>query len=170
MGATGRRVHPRRMPNGVYPVPKRLSLGLWLRVRVNRLPLDDRLAHGAGPTSSDALALRADQLMRERLELAGMIERALESARRPAPAFSAQAPLRREEIRDCADDLLALAHRLREAVPTDVRGVALASCLLTDGASPLYLERAGSLRYAVRSARLALDPVGVPVAAVPAAA
>lgn len=163
MGAAGPPKHPLVMPNGVYPVPKstpRPRLGLRLRVHLNRLPLDDRLAHGDGAASSDELALRAAQLLRERFKLAARIEGTLESAHRPTASFSAQAPVRRQDVRDCAEDLQALAHRLREAVPTDFRGIAMTSCLLTDGASPLYIDTGMSLRFAVRSARLALDPVG----------
>jgi hypothetical protein len=40
----------------------------------------------------------------------------------------------------------------------------MASRLVFDGISPLYREGAVSLRYAVRSARLALDPLEASVA------
>jgi hypothetical protein len=68
-------------------------------------------------------------------------------------------PLRRREIDACADDLRALSRRLRDGSPIDVHGAALTSNLLTDGASPLYHDSGVALRYAVRSARLALDPM-----------
>jgi hypothetical protein len=160
------------MPNGVYPIPKKLNQipALRLRVRLNRLHLDDRLAQGADPASSPELRLRAAQLLDDRAELAAAVERSIHDARRPAPAFSARAPVRRAELLDCVDDLVALAERLRQAGPMDVRGVAMARVLLTDGGSPLYRSSDVSLRYAVRSARLALDPVGEIVADVPVAA
>jgi hypothetical protein len=46
------------------------------------------------------------------------------------------------------------------AHPVDVQGLAMTSILLSDGASPLY-NGEWPLAHPVRSARLALDPVGV---------
>ena len=43
------------------------------------------------------------------------------------------------------------------------RGAAMAELLITDGASPLYRAGDRSLRFAIRSTRLALDPVEQPV-------
>jgi hypothetical protein len=162
------------MPNGVYPVPRTLNqlptAALRLRVRLSRLELDDRLAHGADPTSTPELRLRAAQLLEQRAEVASAVERSIGDARRPTPVFSARVPLRRAELLECAGDLAALAQRLRQGGPADVRGVAMARVLMTDGASPLYLKSDVSLRYAVRSARLALDPLGDAVEDVPVAA
>jgi hypothetical protein len=149
------------MPNGVYPLPKLnpVSPLLRLRVQLHHLRLDDDLAHGADPHSSPELALRADQLLRGRERIAVAIERALDSARRPGPVFSARVPVRRAEALECSGEIVALTERLRED-PVDVRGVAMASRLAHDGASPLYVDGGPSLLYAVRSARLALDPIG----------
>ena len=138
-------------------------------MQLRRFRLDDQLAHGANPHSNPALSLRADQLLRHRERIAVAIERALDSARRPAPVLSARVPVRRDQALDCSGEILALTERLRED-PVDVRGVAMASCLVHDGASALYLDRGPSLLYAVRAARLALDPIGerfydMPVAA-----
>jgi hypothetical protein len=169
------------MPNGVYPVPRfrfqdnrataAEPASPWLRLQVltRRDGLDHALAEGVDPVSSKALAVRADQLARTRTRLAARVERVLADARRPAPPFTAVAPVRRSEVRDCADDLVALARRLSDGRPIDVQGVAMTSRLLGDGASPLY---AGDrpLRHAVRSARLALDPVAVPAVDLSAAA
>jgi hypothetical protein len=159
------------MPNGVYPLPKLnpVSPLLRLRVQLHHLRLDDDLAHGADPHSSPELALRADQLLRGRERIAVAIERALESARRPGPVFSARVPVRRAEALECSGEIVALTERLRED-PVDVRGVAMASGLAHDGASPLYLDGSPSLLYAVRSARLALDPIGERFEEVPVAA
>jgi hypothetical protein len=152
------------MPNGVYPVPRNLNqlpaAALRLRVRLSRLELDDRLAQGADPSSSLELRLRAAQLLDQRAELASAVERSIGDARRATPVFSARVPLRRAEMLECAGDLAALAERLRHGGPADVRGVAMARVLLTDGTSPLYLKSDVSLRYSVRAARLALDPLG----------
>jgi hypothetical protein len=53
-----------------------------------------------------------------------------------------------------------VVERLRDERPIDVQGAALTSELLSDGAGPLYVESGHSLRYTVRVARLALDPLG----------
>ena len=158
------------MPNGVYPLPKinPISPALRLRVRMHRFALDDQLAHGANPRSSRELSLRAQQLLGGRERLATELEGALESARRPS-VFSARVRVRRAQALECAGEIGALADRLRED-RVDVHGVAMTSNLLHDGASPLYHDSGVSLLYAVRSARLALDPIGeryydVPVAA-----
>jgi hypothetical protein len=154
------------MPNGIYPVPKfrfdegrRHSVWLKLKVLARRDRLDEQLALGIDPARSATLWLRAEQLIRRRAGLADRIEDVLESAGRPAP-FTAAVPVRRTEVRACAEDLLALARRLRDGQPVDVHGIALTSRLLSDGSSPLYATGDGSLRHAVRAARLALDPVG----------
>ena len=76
------------------------------------------------------------------------------------PSPSSRVPLRRDEIGACADDFVALARRLRDGNAIDAQGVVMTKRLLSDGASPLYYRRSPvSLRYAVRSARLALEPV-----------
>jgi hypothetical protein len=165
------------MPNGVYPVPKfrfedgrrtaprqgrRPSLALRLRVAWHRDRLDQHLARGVDPAASKALELRAAQLLHSRQRLADRVDGVLEHARTLAAPFTAEVPVRRVAVRDCAEDLHALARRLRDDAPIDVQGAAMTSRLLTDGCSPLYHESDHSLRYTVRVARLALDPVGVP--------
>ena len=94
----------------------------------------------------------------------------LDNARTPSVRFTAEAPLRRAEVRACAGDLVALVARLRDGRPVDVQGVAMTSRLLSDGASPLYTAQGQSLRHALRAARLALDPVGVTATELAAAA
>jgi hypothetical protein len=173
------------MPNGIYPVPKfrpyidpsrseRPELQLRLKTWWRRDELDERLAHGAGPDSSDELRLRSRQLMSRgnRLELAGGFESAVRTARAPATRPTAQLSLRRAEVRNSADDLLVLAQRLRDSKPIDVRGAAMASRLLMNANSPLYREAPGfwELKHEVRSARLALDPTGLETAAMASAA
>jgi hypothetical protein len=75
-----------------------------------------------------------------------------------------------EEIRACAGDLDALIARLRDQDTVDAQGVAMTERLLANGASPLYYRGSTlTLRHAVRSARLALEPVSAP-AEVPLAA
>ena len=153
------------MPNGIFPVTSPgPGLGTRLKSWVRRDRLDDELARGVEPTRSPELELRADRLtsVAERAGLAEGLEHAVHQARgKPAP-FTVALPLRRAEVRRIADDLLVLAGRLRADEPIDVRGAAMVSRLLHDGASPLYDPAAGiSLEHAVRSARLALDPPGL---------
>jgi len=157
------------MPNGVFPVPRfdprqtdRPTLAQRLRTLWHRTELDHQLAQGVHPATSDELELRAQQLLKRRSELAAHVDEVLDRASRPI-AFTVEVPLRRAEVRACADDLLALGRRLRDGAPIDAQGTAQAWLLLTDASSPLYLDGGVSLRHAVRSARLALDPIGAPV-------
>jgi hypothetical protein len=159
------------MPNGIYPVPRfrfdasgarRAPLLLKLRVLLTRDQLDHELAEGADPVTSSKHELRARQLVDSRTRLADQVDRALESAHVAGPPFTAEAPVRRAAVRDCEADMRALVRRLRDGLPSDVQGVALVARLLSDGSGPLYAEGAYSLRYTVRAARLALDPVRAP--------
>ena len=132
---------------------------LKIRIWWLRDELDDRLAHGASPGIDPILSRRAEQLRSRstRKHIADGLQDALDEARKTW-SVSARLPLRRAEIRACADDVGALVARLRDDRPIDVRGAAMASRLLFDGNGPLYRDTA-PLRYALRSARLALDPI-----------
>jgi hypothetical protein len=161
------------MPSGIYPVPpfhqQRASrsfppsLGQKLRTWWERDRLDKRLVQGGDREASAELRLRAAQLVSTtgRVELANAVETVVREARG-----------RQAAVRACADDLLAVAERLRDERPIDVRGAAMTRRLLTDRAtSPLYRADAeSSLREAVRSARLALDPFERGEASFPSAA
>jgi hypothetical protein len=156
------------MPNGVFPVPQfhprkdAPELSLRLRTFWHRERLDAELARGTDPSASEELELRARQLLGRRGEIATALEGVDERAQRPY-AFTVEVPVRRAAVRDCSADLQALARRLRDQPPVDPHGVALAWSLLTNGSSPLYLDSGVSLRHAIRSARLALDPIAAPV-------
>ena len=132
-----------------------------LRAWWHRDELDEQLEHGAQPAiSADTpLAHRAAQLRRRstRNALAAALEDAVREAHKTW-SVSARLPLARAEIRACADDLVALAQRLRADEPVDVRGAAMAARLALNGTSPLYGDAPVTLRYVARSARLALDP------------
>ena len=162
------------MPNGIYPVPHRHireqtrprsrashpGLGLRLRTWWRRDRLDEQLANGTDPRTSAELTLRADQLSSdaEPVRLADAIEHVLRESREPPT--SSHLLVRRRQVYECADELLALADRLRDDQPIDVRGVAMTALILSDGRGPLYYERASvPLPEALRSARLALDEV-----------
>jgi hypothetical protein len=157
------------MPSGVYPVPKfraateptRRSLGRRVSLWWHRVELDEQLAAGAQPSAGSVLHDRAQQLSSrsQRAQIARAFEKTLAEVRKPAPIHGARLPLRRREIRDCDEDIIALVRRLDDESPIDVQGAAMAGLLITDGASPLYRAGDRSLRFAIRSARLALDPV-----------
>jgi len=139
-------------------MPSVISLRLrtwWLRDE-----LDDKLAHGTDPMSDPLLGRRAGQLCSRptRASLAGTLESALRDAR-STWSLTARLPLRRAALRECADDVLAVIKRLRDDEPIDVAGAAMVSRLVFDGTSPLYRDGAVTLRHALRSARMALDPV-----------
>jgi hypothetical protein len=157
------------MPSGIYPVPQfhqysdpssLPTLGQRLKTWWQRDRLDEQLARGADHEASAELKLRASQLVSptRRLVLSGTIERAVREAR-VGPAMNAS--LRRADVLECADELQTLAARLRDPRPIDARGAAMTRQLLADGGtSPLYRADTGrSLQSAVRSARLALDPI-----------
>jgi hypothetical protein len=142
-------------------------ISLKVRTWWHRDELDERLAHNADPMSDPLLARRAAQLCSRstRDDLADALERALRESR-STWSLTARLPLRRSAVRECADDMLALARRLRHADPIDVAGAAMVARLVFDGTSPLYrdgtspLHGGGTLlRYTLRSARLALDPI-----------
>ena len=161
------------MPNGIYPVPtnrriraetarrsrgSRPGVGLRLRTWWRRDRLDEQLAQGIDPRKSAELVLRGEQLSNraERARLAKALDGVVQEAGEP-PAFL-RLLARRAEVRASADELRALAHRLRDDLPVDPRGVAMTALLLSDGESPLFSRWASvPLREAVRSARLALD-------------
>jgi hypothetical protein len=155
------------MPNGVYPVPKfrprsadpSRDWTMRLRVWWHRVELDEELAAGAYPRAGTLLHERAEQLASrsERTRLVRALEETLHEARKPAPIHGSRLPLRRREIRACAEDITALARRLDDDRPIDVQGVAMVTLLLFDGAGPLYRAGNYALRFSVRSARLALD-------------
>lgn len=146
-----------------------MSILLHIRTRWQRYDLDERLASGAAPTASPELELRARQLMStsERERIATGIEQSVAQAVAQWPPAAAQfIPLGSPRIRDCAPELLTIAGRLRDDEPVDVRGVAMASQLLSDGAGPLYRDGRGDLLHRARSVRLALD-VSAPMEAAP---
>ena len=155
------------MPNGLYPVPKfhprrrhaRAPARMRLRLWWHRTQLDEQLAAGAQPQPGTLLHLRAEELgsRTERDRLARALEKTVRAAYRPAPKLGTSLPLRRRVVRETEEDIVALVGRLRDTRPIDVQGVAMVEVLLTDPCGPLFRAGALSLRFSVRSARLALD-------------
>ena len=155
------------MPNGIFPVPafktvpaRQASAGSPLRVRtrVHRNRLDEQIAGGAEPTASAELNLRAAQLRShgERRRIANALVEAVGESRRGDPVTVRTKP-HRAEVRACADELLSLAARLRDDLPVDVRGVAMAARLVSDRHGALRSTRGGDLRQAVEAARATMD-------------
>jgi hypothetical protein len=140
------------------------SFALRVEVFLRRWSLDHRLAMGERPELDPALALRAQQLMgdRTRRSLARLLRRNLRLAHEPT-RWGTSTPLDRQAVVDAGQLMNGLAVRLTAPVPVGVRGVALISDMLGDGASPLYEsgwtgERRGrALKHRLTSAGRALE-------------
>lgn len=136
--------------------------GLWLRCLTSwrGLALDAELACGTDPIESDELSLRAGQLRSDttRTCLARALEEAVQLADRELDPPSSELATRRAQVRECRAVLLDLAERLREDGPFGVQGLALASLLVRDAASPLYERtRSASLAETAHTALNALE-------------
>jgi hypothetical protein len=156
------------MPNGVFPRPNvrttpnegpRWSHRTWLIARLRRNSLDRQLAAGVKPSTLTPLGLRAAQLSSrgERARLANALVETVGEARRGEPMSVRRRP-QRAEVRAEADAILALASRLRESTPIDVRGAAMVALLVGDGSSPLHRPSPRRLSDALTEAHGALIP------------
>ncbi len=122
--------------------------------------LDARLAAGASPEGDRLLAARATALVElgRRQKLARDWGRLARMARQ-RPAASIRIPLRRDRIIAAGPEILQLQDSLRAALPVPVRGVAMASRLLSDATGPLYSRTSpADLRAALRDAIRQMDP------------
>jgi hypothetical protein len=135
--------------------------GVWLHciARWRAADLDRRLADGADPMESDELSLRVGRLgsAAHRTRIATALRRAVQIADgHHAPLVTTR--LRRPEIHENEELLLAIADRLRDGEPLGVRGLAMTSRLVSDRAGPLYRPGAGcSLSVAACEALAALE-------------
>ena len=150
------------MAVNVAALPTRSAGSLWLRARVwwHWPALTRELAGGGDPDASAELNVVARQLIGARAQqrLADTLDRVIAAASRRSRPPSSKAPLNRHEILDARDELTALAERLREGTPAPVQGVAIATLLVHDGASPLYGRRAAQdVSSLAREARDRLD-------------
>ena len=114
--------------------------------------LDSALARGAPPEASVSLAARAARLTSTpfRRDLAASLRRILLAVGEPGLPVAARSPLgaarpvrvplRPAPISGSAPLLADLASRLLEPGPVPVRGVAMVTELLADGAGPLYRD------------------------------
>jgi len=137
--------------------------GVWLRYLTWRQTreLDEQLASGMDPITSDELSLRAGQLAsaRRRGRFACVLRGAVELADAPYdPARIGRPVIPRAQVRENRELLLELADRLRTVGYLGVQGLAITSLLVRDGVSPLYSKAArSSLKTSVNHALLALD-------------
>ena len=137
--------------------------GVWLRCVTWRQArqLDEQLARGTDPITSDELSLRAGQLAsaRSRGRFACVLRGAVELADAPYDPFRMGRPvIRRAQVRANRELLLELANRLRAGGYLRAQGLAITSLLVGDGVSALYSKGAGgSLNASVGRALLALD-------------
>jgi hypothetical protein len=122
----------------------RLRLGL--QVARQRARLDAALAEGAEAVADPALALRAHQLTREstRRAIANTLINLLDAAEEPPATWAPSGPrppIQRHAILAGRDEIVTLAHRLREPVDVSPQAAALAALLVWDPASPLYTDQ-----------------------------
>lgn len=126
----------------------------WQRVLASfrAASLDRELAGGASPESSASLAARAAWLTSSqvRRDLAASVRGILATAGEPVaavwprspigPARAPRVPVRTSRVSRSAPLLAEVNSRLLQPGPVPVRGVAMVSHLLADGAGPLYRE------------------------------
>lgn len=120
--------------------------------RLRATSLDRALAAGLDPSSSPALAARADLLRKHRAReaVAAAIYQTLKDATVGIPPYSMRVPPARDAVRRNRRELLDLAAELRQAEDVSARGMAATCLLLGDGTGPLYYEAEhGALRAAV---------------------
>jgi hypothetical protein len=144
-----------RLPRGY----RGLKLGGYrLRVRTwsRWLYIDQELARGIDPCTSDEHALRAGQLRssRHRSQMAKAIIDVTDRAHTHSSPRSAAVPLRKSDVRRVETDLLELAYLLLRDEAPPIEALATTSTLLYDAlGSPLYNARGPhSLDETVRSA------------------
>jgi hypothetical protein len=137
--------------------------GVWLRFVTWRRAreLDEQLARGTDPITSDELSLRAGQLAsaRSRGRFACVLRGAVQLADAPFdPVRMGRPVIRRAQVQENCELLLELADRLRAGGYLHPRGLAITSLLVGDGVSALYSKAAPrSLNASVGHALLALD-------------
>jgi hypothetical protein len=141
------------------------SDGPSIRVRVitavRRTALTRALAHGALPSESAALMLRAAQLTsdRRRRSLARALRRTIIQARKPPLGRTRLNLIRRTAVFEAHDAIDLLAKRVTSPTPVRAEGMAMAELILNNAErSPLYnFSRPGALRRRLRLATAAMD-------------
>jgi hypothetical protein len=131
----------------------------WERfaARLQASSLDRQLAAGRQPQSSQALAIRARQIVSPagRRELAQHWIHVLDLAVRPPTALPLHGPLCRGAVAAAEPDVREMIDVLAGGLPIAARGAAIASLLLSDGTGPLHnrhspLELSAAVQEATR--------------------
>ncbi len=133
-----------------------------LAARARSLTLDTELAEGRAPDTARLRLVRAEMLAspRARRALAGDWELVLARSARPRHGRPARIPLQSQQVRAAEAGIRRLVGALRAGGSVNVRGVAMANLLLTDGTGPLYNPaRSADLRGDVSAALDHLDPL-----------
>jgi hypothetical protein len=138
----------------------------WTRLaaRVLASYLDRQLAQGRSPEESRLLGARAQVLVSPvmRFSLAEMWADTLEQVRRPPVMRNPRVPMNRECIIAADQEIQTMIEALLAPAPVSVRGPAMVSWLLSDGAGPLYdRRRSDDVAGALREATAQLDPRGL---------
>jgi hypothetical protein len=119
-----------------HPLTARLLA--WLQAP----SLDADLSAGIRPSASPVHQLRADHLRRKgvRRRIASALERAVDDVGHPARQITAQAPLDREAVRSCQQEIRALATSVSSLDNPRTQGVAIAFRLAFDGSGALFFH------------------------------
>ncbi len=125
--------------SGIHPIVRSTRL----LARLFAGSLDRRLAAGRPPEASRLLAARAQVLASPamRAALATDLARIGAGSRQTPVMRSPKVPLNRAGVIACAPLLQQAFDALVAPRPTLARGVAVISCLLSDGTGPLYDRR-----------------------------
>jgi hypothetical protein len=114
----------------------------WLSAHLRARRIDLELAKGVATWRSPTHAARALQLTtrRHRRGLAVGVTRLVADAERPVGNFrlTSAIPPCREQVREAAPVIIAIASRLCDGDPVDARGVATLRLVITDGVGPCY--------------------------------
>jgi hypothetical protein len=146
-----------------YPLTARRNRW-WRRLMARLLApyLDHQLAQGRSPEESGLLGARAQVLVSPimRIALAEDWSNILDQARKPPAARTHAVPFNRHCIVASEQEIGEMIEALVASVPIAVRGSAMASWLLSDGAGPLYdRRRSADLTGALREATAQLGDV-----------
>jgi hypothetical protein len=154
MRTDGSRDQPKTLLLYDRALPHRLTArtnSRWSRsiARLLGPSLDRKIAAGCAPESHLLLAARAQVLVSpiKRLTLAHDWTDLLTQARIPPSPRNPRAPINRDSIVANEPEIRALLEVLVAQTPVHVRGIAVMSWLLADGAGPLYnRQRSNELR------------------------
>jgi hypothetical protein len=139
------------------------STSAWalMAARLLSASLDTKLALGVDPTSSEILSARAQQLASPstRHSLAMSYLDLVDAAHAPLSPFSPVVPVVRRRVVAAEPLIREVAHALVSPLPR-VRGIAMATSLLSDGAGPIFNPSSDSdLSSALQEVLSQIDPL-----------